>query len=132
MFAVAVAEGIVVAALFALAVAVGCAIVAGTIDGIVVGIAGIVGMFVPVVVVVVAGLLLEKARPGMLGAGVVVGMLVHNKLVGMLVHKLVGMFVAVVAGSIGAAVVVLEAGMPLMSLLQSCSEASYTLTCPLH
>ena len=127
LFAVAVAV-----ALFAVAVAVadivGCAI-AGTIAGIVAGIAGIVGMFVPVVVVV-AGLLLEIVV-GMLVAGVVVGMLVH-KVVGMLVHKLVGMFVAVVAGSIGAAVVVVEAGMALMSLLQSCSEASYTLTGPMQ
>ena len=110
--------------MFAVAVAVadivGCAI-AGAIAGIV---AGIAGMFVPVVVVV-AGLLLEIVV-GMLVAGVVVGMLVH-KVVGMLVHKVVGMFVAVVAGSIGAAVVVVEAGMALMSLLQSCSEASYTL-----
>ena len=139
-FAVAVAVALfavaVAVALFAVAVAVavavadivGCAI-AGTIAGIVAGIAGIVGMFVPVVVVV-AGLLLEIVV-GMLVAGVVVGMLVH-KVVGMLVHRLVGMFVAVVAGSIGAAVVVVEAGMALMSLLQSCSEASYTLTGPMQ
>ncbi len=150
VFAVAVAESHLVAALTAVAVAeglalaavaarpVGCTTVAGTVAGTIAGIfgciaVGIVGMFVPVVVVV-AGELLGIGSCWMLVAGVVVGMLVH-KLVGMLVHKFVGMFVAVVVGSVGSvgsAVVVIEAGMALMSLLQSFSPASCTLIGPVH